>query len=223
MPNANKNKGKSFERELAHHLTTVFGFNFERVWSSGAFTGGKNVSRLQKLSPAQQLATVGDIIPPEQLSKFSWECKFYKTIPFHTFLEENALLDKWIEQAKCPDRYWFLVFKINNQGAFVVFDPNHPFHVRIAFAGNYIYYKGNTIVKMENFFERNKAEMLGWNALMNKPVQEIIKEAMIPKPMEWTMPIDGEKRELPAKLVTFDGESTPRLVVEEGLPDGIKS
>lgn len=223
MANYNKNKGKSFERELAKHLTAVFGINFNRVPNSGAFTGGKNFGRIAQLTPAQQLLTVGDIIVPETLNFFSFEAKFYKTIPFHTFLTESALLDKWIEQAKCPNRFWYLVFKINNQGAFVVFDPNNKFHVPIAFGGNYIFYKGYTITKMEGFFESNRDVMLNWNALMNKPVQEVIKESIRPKPMEWTMPIDGEKRELPAKLVTFDGEGTPRLVVDEGLPDGIKS
>lgn len=204
MANANKNKGKSFERELAHHLTAVFGHNFERVWSSGAFTGGKNVSRLQKLTSSQQLATVGDIIPPEALSKFSWECKFYKAIPFHTFLIENAMLDKWIEQAKCPDRFWFLVFKINNQGAYVVFAPEPP--IQIPLSTSFIRYKGCYIVKMEGFFEVNKYAMLNWNIEQTKPVDQIVKEHNKPIVREWNtirsqfpdgMLIDGSDKVLP--------------------------
>lgn len=162
MANYNKNKGKSFERELAKHLTSVFGLNFNRVPNSGAFTGGKNFFRTAQLTQAQQLLTVGDIIPPEQLSSFSWECKFYQDFPFNTIFSENTTLDKWIEQAKCPDRNWFLVFKINHAGAFVVFNPAESIPI-YKITGNYAFYKGCVIQQMEGFFEANKEMMLANN------------------------------------------------------------
>ena len=50
MANPQKNKGKNFERFVAKHLSSVFDLNFERIPNSGAFTGGKNVSRASKLT-----------------------------------------------------------------------------------------------------------------------------------------------------------------------------
>jgi len=98
MPNANKNKGKQFERDLASSLSTIFGSNFQRIFSSGAFCGGKNFTRIQKLTPSQQLTTIGDIAPPEFLNSYSWEAKFYSEFSFNSLFTENAILDKWIEQ-----------------------------------------------------------------------------------------------------------------------------
>jgi hypothetical protein len=166
MPNTNKNKGKNFERELAHHLTTVFGLNHERVWSSGAFTGGKNVFRTASLTPAQQLLTVGDIVVPESLSTYSYECKFYSEFSFNSLFTEtgNAILDKWITQAKCPNRNWLLCYKINHMGSFVVYDINSPVPYTLNKPNeNYMKYKGCIITKLEGFFEQNKDIMLEAN------------------------------------------------------------
>ena len=80
MSNHNKNKGKSYERQLAKQLTSVFQLNFNRVPNSGAFIGGKNINRAQNLSEQQILLMSGDIIVPEQLAHVDFEFKFYKEL-----------------------------------------------------------------------------------------------------------------------------------------------
>ncbi len=165
MPNPNKAKGNNWEREVAEHLTAIFNLTHRRVPTSGSMTGLSNAHIIQTLTPAQQLLMVGDIIPPEQLSCFSFECKFYKDIPWHAFLSECAQLDKWIEQAKCPNRTWFLLFKINGKGGHVVFDYDVCFNqLKYILPDSYtIYKKSYVIVKMDNFFEANKDIMLNHN------------------------------------------------------------
>jgi len=59
MANANKNKGKTFERWIALDLCNIFNLNFERTPCSGAFTGGKNFWRSSKLSKEQNLMMEG--------------------------------------------------------------------------------------------------------------------------------------------------------------------
>jgi Holliday junction resolvase len=169
MPNYNKNKGKSLEREVAKHLTEVFGLNFERVWSSGAFTGGQNAFRLQKLTKEQALLSAGDILVPMELEHVLFECKFYKAFSFHAMFENNETLNGWIEQASAiPTKYWFLIFKINNVGKFVVFDSTHealfkPIENRMIYKNKYL------VCKYDGFFEENKEVLL---SLKTCPLQQ---------------------------------------------------
>lgn len=162
MPNKSKAKGNTFERYVAEHLSSVFGLNFSRVPNSGAFCGGFNAFRAIKLTPAQQLLMVGDIIVPEQLSNYSIECKSYAKIPFHTFLSSNAVVDTWIEQAKTSNRNWFLIFKMNHTKGFVCFskDTKVPY---VYTDKSFISYKDVIIVEIEGFFEKNKELMLSSN------------------------------------------------------------
>jgi len=41
MPSKSKNKGSSFERDIAKLLSETFGESFIRVTNSGAYIGGK--------------------------------------------------------------------------------------------------------------------------------------------------------------------------------------
>lgn len=159
MANANKNKGKSLEREVAHELTEVFGLNFERIWSSGAFTGGKNAFRLQKLTPEQALLSTGDILMPMELSHVQMECKFYKDFSWQAVFENNETLNGWIEQAiGTTGNLWFLIMKFNNQGKFVVFDTTNSFTIPTQ---SHFLYKGKyTICRYDGFFAANKQTIL---------------------------------------------------------------
>ena len=100
MSNANKNKGKAFERQIAKHLTSVFGLNFQRVPNSGAMIGGMNSYRMSFLTPEQQLLACGDLIVPSELSHTQFEMKSYKTFSFYSLYDNNEQLNKWIIQAK---------------------------------------------------------------------------------------------------------------------------
>lgn len=160
MPNANKNKGKGFERQIAKHLSAVTGFNFERVPNSGAFVGGKNFHRTEKLSKEQTDMFEGDILVPAEWNKFRIECKFYKSFSWEQVLtdESNAILKGWIEQAKAGTRpHWFLIFKINFRGEFIVFPKTYNFKYLF---NNFLEFsmekEDYIIVSMKNFFENNK-------------------------------------------------------------------
>lgn len=160
MANHNKDKGKRLERELARELTEAFGLNFERIWSSGAFTGGKNASRLNKLTREQALLSIGDILVPIELEHIQIEAKFYRAFSFHSIYENNEVLNNWIQQAKgSSNKVWFLIFKINNMGKYLVFDKKYeskfkPIETRMIYKDNYI------ICKYGNFFKDNKDALL---------------------------------------------------------------
>ena len=178
MPSAAKAKGNSFERELADHLSRIFGYNFQRTPNSGAYSSFANAHRRSYLTPAQNLLASGDLIVPEQLSKFTFECKFYKEFSWHQLLSENKQLDKWIEQARNCDKIWFLCVKINRQGVFVCFDNDH-----LVKTLNYVIYKGCNIVPLDNFFETNKEKMLtinGSDAYLINAVPALSNPAPLP-------------------------------------------
>jgi len=160
MANYNKNKGKSLEREVAKELTEVFGVNFTRVPNSGAFTGGKNFFRASQLTREQNLLMCGDIIMPMELEHVTVECKFYKSFSFQSLFDNNETLNGWIYQAKgSSGKLWFLIFKINNCGKFVVFDKKDdavfsPKDNRCIYKDSYI------VTSYDNFFVKNKDAIL---------------------------------------------------------------
>lgn len=166
MANNNKNKGKTFERAFASHLSTVFLLSFQRQPSSGAFTGGKNIARVGKMSKEQELLHSGDIICPIELAHIEFECKFYKEFSFESLFRSNAILDKWIAQASSSGKMWFLVFKINRLGEFVVFDNKYEGLMIPTESGTFNYKNKYTVVSMDGFFELNKETLLccQWSA-----------------------------------------------------------
>ena len=72
-----KNKGKSYERDVANFLTELYGESFTRVPYSGAFVGGQNIVRTETLSESQTRGFKGDIIPGPSFSKLVIEAKNY--------------------------------------------------------------------------------------------------------------------------------------------------
>ena len=124
MTSPQKAKGNSFERDIAKHLSDVFGSNFARVPTSGAMTGGINAHVLEKLSDSQKLLLEGDIIPPDNMKRLKIECKAHKVFSFAKIFSENKQLDDWIAQARGRDKVWFLIFKINRKGTYICFTRN---------------------------------------------------------------------------------------------------
>lgn len=121
--NRNKEKGKSFERDVCKIMTKHFGGSWIRTWGSGNFIGGKNVSRMEKLSESQIHNNKSDITPPDEFN-LAIECKAYKDFAFNTLLDEgNAVMDKWLGQIETDiigDEFYFIVFKINCKGMYIV-------------------------------------------------------------------------------------------------------
>ena len=122
-----KNKGKSYERDVANFLTELYGESFTRVPYSGAFVGGQNIVRTETLSESQTRGFKGDIIPGPSFSKLVIEAKNYAEFSWANMAlrKPNAQLDEWIGQAQesCePGDKWLLIVKITRQGQFVLWD-----------------------------------------------------------------------------------------------------
>lgn len=151
-----KAKGKRGEQIICTFLSEQLGGNFQRVPGSGAYLGGKNQVRAQYMSESQQLLAKGDIIPPDNLKHLVLESKNYKDFPFQNLMKEKDIpqLEDWVSQVQhdaSEDDLWFLIFKIDRKGSFIVFDQKHPFVVK-----NSVHYKHYVITEFENFVIANK-------------------------------------------------------------------
>lgn len=130
MPSPSKNKGNSWEREVAKHLSDMYGESFIRAPGSGAYIGAKNAHRKQYLHEGQIRSFKGDIIPGQSFPRFNAECKSYKDFPFHQLFQGPvAQLDKWLKQlldVADPGDFNILIMKFNRKGKFVAveFDNN---------------------------------------------------------------------------------------------------
>ena len=128
MPSKSKNKGSSFERDVAKRLTDLFGESFIRVTNSGAYIGGKNTARKDNLSEAQIRHSKGDIVPGPSFGRMNAEAKNYADFPFHQlFTGSCRQLDGWIEQMlEVADKGDFniLFMKFNRKGTYVVVPHN---------------------------------------------------------------------------------------------------
>jgi len=123
-----KNKGKSYERDVANFLSELYGESFTRVPYSGAFVGGQNIKRTATLSEDQTRGYKGDIHPGPSFPKLVIEAKNYAEFswPSLALNKTSAQLDDWIQQAidSCePGDVWLLCIKITRQGQFVLWDP----------------------------------------------------------------------------------------------------
>jgi len=157
-----KSKGKGFEREVANFLSDLYEDSFTRVPDSGAFTGGKNAHRRDRLTEGQIRAHKGDIIPPDDWKLFNVECKNYADFPFHRLLinEPITLLEGWIEQIKDASSdvndVNILFMKFNRKGRFVAFQLPKTYKTNRSL--DYTDSLGTSwrITCFEDFFELNK-------------------------------------------------------------------
>ena len=163
MSNASKNKGKTYERSLAENLQKVFNLPFRRVPNSGAATGGVNIIRTNDLDPNQINIFSGDIIPPQELMHVEFEAKFHKDIgKIGSWFDGNSIIDDWIRQVSVTVKpYWFLCWKLNNLGEFILTRRDFPFDM----SGNIliyrnIYYIGRLVWNENGFFTINKDKLL---------------------------------------------------------------
>jgi len=159
MPNKNKNKGKRGEQAVCNMLSECFGLSFMRVFTSGAFFGGKNISNFSKYTKEQQDLNEGDIVVPEELSHFSIEVKNYKDFPFHSLFEGKCgILDKWISQASHTNKsFWLLFFKITHKSTYVCYLKEYNFLTK----DNFLSYNNKYNIEIaENFLNNNKNKIL---------------------------------------------------------------
>jgi hypothetical protein len=164
MPSPSKNKGNSWERDVAKHLSELYGETFLRSQGSGAYIGAKNAHRKEFLHEGQIRSFKGDIIPGQSFPKFNCEAKSYADFPFHQLFQGNVKqLDLWIDQLMTvadPNDFNILIMKFNRKGKFVAveFDKNRdePLFVERHFIYESVKWGRWVIMDYTKFFELNK-------------------------------------------------------------------
>lgn len=162
MPSPSKQKGNSFERQIAQFLTNLYGETFIRAPGSGAYVGGINAARKQFLHEGQIRSFKGDIVPGQSFSKFNAECKSYKDFPFHQLFQGSVkILDQWIQQCidvADDDDFNIIFMKFNRKGTYVAVQAQ-PNYTDLVFTRHFNYTSGLNghwfIMDLELFFELN--------------------------------------------------------------------
>ncbi len=124
-----KQKGNSFEREIANEFSDRFNDHFQRVPQSGAICGGFNRAKVANLRQDAQSILSSDIISPEWFC-FALELKNYgeKTGPqMYSILDGNErVLDKWLLQvrgdAEFAKKQFLILFKITRKASYICVD-----------------------------------------------------------------------------------------------------
>lgn len=152
MPSKSKSKGNAWELEISKFLTEMYGQQFLRVPSSGAFVGGKNVHRKITMDQGQIHGKKGDIQPPSNWKYFNCEAKSYADFPFHQlWYADVKILDSWIAQQKEVEDEGdinLILIKISRKEKWVVYPQNLGF-----VAERSLLYKGWYFVSWDQFWE----------------------------------------------------------------------
>ena len=151
-----KDKGKTFERDIANYLSELYEDSFTRVPQSGAYVGGQNAVRKEHLSENQIRGFKSDIIPPDGWGHLNIECKAYADFPFHQLFQhkEIPILNTWIQQtydAADPGDFNLIIMKFNRKGKYVMYETKH--HM---VTNNGIIYKSWYFCEFDKFFSDNK-------------------------------------------------------------------
>ena len=171
MSSPSKNKGSSFEREVAKFLSELYQESFIRSPGSGAHIGGKNNSRTEFLHEGQIRSFKGDIVPGQSFPLLNVECKNYAQFPFHQlFTEECKQLDGWLKQlldVAEPNDLSVLFIKITRTGKFVCVPANLTW-----MTNQFMYYSSKKyndwiIVDFDLFFKYNKDMFKGYSSPVN--------------------------------------------------------
>ncbi len=160
MPSPQKQKGSSFEREIATYLSKLYNESFIRAPGSGAYVGGKNQQRKEFLHEGQIRSFKGDIVPGQSFVNFNAECKSYADFPFHLVLTGDCkVLDGWLAQmmdvAETNDLS-ILFMKFNRKGKFICVPSKYTW-----ITDQFIYYTSSKlgdwiIIEFDHFFKHNK-------------------------------------------------------------------
>ena len=163
MPSKSKNKGSSYEREVAKFLSETYGEPFVRVPNSGAYIGGSNSHRKNFLDGNQAKSFKGDITPPDSWSNFNAECKNYADFPWHlTLTGDCKQLDTWLEQlleVGDENDLNILFIKITRKGQYVAVQPKLTW-----ISDNHVFYAsekyGDWLIIEHSIFFKHNAELV---------------------------------------------------------------
>jgi len=175
MTSPSKNKGNSFEREVATFLTKTYGESFIRAPGSGAYIGGTNQSRTLTLHEGQIRSFKGDIVPGQSFGKMNIECKFYADFPFNLALAGNCkILEDWLNQLMEVSEIGdvnLLIMKFNRKGKFVVVQSSLTW-----ITDQFMYYTSNAhkdwlIIEFDHFFNNNRDLLKTYSYTGTMPIQ----------------------------------------------------
>jgi hypothetical protein len=176
MPSPQKQKGSSFEREVANYLSELYNESFIRAPGSGAYIGGKNKNRTQILHEGQIRSFKGDIVPGQNFPKFNAECKSYADFPFHLVLAGNCkVLDGWLDQmmeVSEENDLNILFMKFNRKGKFVAVQSSLTW-----ITDQFLYYTSSKhkdwiIIEFEHFFKLNKDLLKAYSGTNNNTIAD---------------------------------------------------
>lgn len=152
-----KNKGSTFERDIAKVFEEKLGIQFRRTPQSGAYVGGQNKGSFLREDVTEILA--GDLIAGDEDFPFCVECKNYDNEPkLHHLLQGSSLtFNEWIAQATTDadmiNKIPMLVFKIKRKGTFIAVPQIPEIDLDMTDA-DYLCYNNFIIMSMDNFFQR---------------------------------------------------------------------
>ena len=161
MTSTSKNKGNTFEREVAKYLSDLYSDSFNRIANSGSYVGGKNAFRKETLSEGQIRSHKGDIVPPDSWKRFNAEAKSYAEFPFHRLLSnvEIPLLETWIGQsldAADEGDFTIIFMKFNRIGRYVCYRQTDDMKANRFIDYTSKKYGSWRITNFEEFFDLNK-------------------------------------------------------------------
>lgn len=166
MTSKAKQKGNSWELAICKFLGEHLGGHWMRVPNSGAYVGGKNVTRKVLLDSGQVRMVKGDIIAPENLPKMNLEAKNYKDIAFHQIIDGCCKqLNDWLEQTETPAEPGDLsltIFKITRKGSWVAFRSQLKDEFKLS---SYVHYQKTPddsyiVTDYESFVIANKDKLI---------------------------------------------------------------
>jgi hypothetical protein len=178
MPSPQKQKGSSFEREVANYLSELYNESFIRAPGSGAYIGGKNKNRTQILHEGQIRSFKGDIVPGQNFPKFNAECKSYADFPFHLVLAGNCkVLDGWLDQMMAVSEendLNILFMKFNRKGKFVVVQSKLTW-----VTDQFLYYTSSNhgdwiIIEFDHFFKLNRDLLKSYSGSIDTKSNQIL-------------------------------------------------
>ena len=156
-----KQKGNSFERDIANQLSSRFHAftgiekSFRRNPDSGSFFGGTNVDRTEIYDT--DYALYGDLICPRTF-KYSVECKHYKSAPpLNAIMKQKVTQwDDWIKQAlqdaNVSQKEMLLIIKYNRTETMVFLTtPLHNLDLILRYK-SYWGYTFDTVLEQEDKF-----------------------------------------------------------------------
>jgi Holliday junction resolvase len=151
-----KDKGKTFERDIANYLSELYKDSFTRVPGSGAYVGGQNAVRKEHLTENQVRGFKSDIMPPDGWGHLNIECKAYADFPFHQLFQDKEIpiLNTWIQQtydAADEGDFNLIIMKFNRKGKYVMYELKHHMVTNCG-----IIYNGWYFCEFDKFFSDNK-------------------------------------------------------------------